>query len=128
MNAITLPRTAIQTSLALARAPLVAATALLPGGVAGPKGRARRAIDRADARVRGGAATLMFDSALHHDVRERRASVLEDARIARRRRKTVRQIEQTAKQAYERHRRAAHRRKQVSAGISSKADRPVSRP
>jgi hypothetical protein len=131
MNVLTIPRTAIQTSLALVRAPFVVATSLLPGGVAGPRGRARRAIDSADATVRGAAATVMFDPTLHNEARERKMSVLDDAATARRKRKTARQIERTAAQAYERHRVVAHRRKQVDATVRAlaerpKADRPVS--
>jgi hypothetical protein len=49
VNLRTIPTTAVRTSLRLARLPLNAAISLLPGNGGGPKGKARSAVDRADA-------------------------------------------------------------------------------
>jgi hypothetical protein len=84
MKILALPRKTIQTSLSVVRAPLHAVALLLPGDTTGPQGKTKRAIDRLDARLRGTAATVMFDPALHNDARERKASVMESTRAARR--------------------------------------------
>ncbi|HEY2770468.1 MAG TPA: hypothetical protein VGI87_07870, partial [Solirubrobacteraceae bacterium] len=127
MNVHTVPRAAVTTSLALLRAPLDAATGLLPGETTGPKGRAKRAIDRADARVRGIAATVMFDPALHNDARRRKAALMERERAARLRGKAETTTEKARDRSEERQEHAGRRRKQASSQANAKRQQATRR-
>lgn len=71
MNARFISRAAIDATLKLARLPLELASTALPGNGAGPQGRARVAIDRADAMLRSLAGRLTLDPELREDARLR---------------------------------------------------------
>lgn len=79
MNARSLRRTAVTTSLRLARVPLDTAIRALPERAAT---NATLAVDRADATARSVAGTVIFDPELREDARRRRAATRERERAA----------------------------------------------
>jgi hypothetical protein len=127
MNVHTVPRAAVTTSLALIRAPLDAAAGLLPGESSGPQGRAKLALDRADARVRGFAAAVTFDPALHEDARRRKAAVMERERAARLRGKAEQTTETARGRAEQRHEQATRRRRQATSQAKAKRQQATRR-
>ena len=80
MNARSISRTAVQSSLTLVRIPLDAVIGRLPGNGTGARPTARLALDRADATVRAFAGTMLGDSLLRQDAQMRRAALKERER------------------------------------------------
>src|SRR5205807_8230750 len=78
MNVPVIPRTAIKTSLKLARLPLDVAIRMLPGD--GLRTRAQLALDRLDATARTVAGTVTADPDLREEARPRRGPVKERQR------------------------------------------------
>jgi len=75
MNARTIPRAAVESSLKLVRIPLDAAIGWLPGNGTGARPTARLALDRTDATVRAFAGTILSDSVLREDAEQRRGAL-----------------------------------------------------
>ncbi|HWK18585.1 MAG TPA: hypothetical protein VNR66_14125, partial [Solirubrobacteraceae bacterium] len=73
MNALALPRTAVDRYLRVVRLPLDRAIALLPGDETGAGPAAKLTVDRVDAEVRAAIAALLRDPALRRDA-EREAA------------------------------------------------------
>ena len=75
-------RTLIDGWMRLARWPVDRATGLLPGADHGPRASVTRAVDRADATVRGLVGTALRDDELVADARRRRIAADERSRAA----------------------------------------------
>lgn len=75
MNARSIPRTAVNSSLRLVRVPLEAAIGRLPGNGTGAQPTARLALDRTDATLRAFAGTVLSDPVLREDAQQRRAAL-----------------------------------------------------
>jgi hypothetical protein len=95
MNVQVIPRTAVKGYLKLVRTPLDAAIGLLPGNGQGARPAAQLAVDRADAKVRAVAGTLLRDALLREDGEHRRQAAHERERGLRLRERA----EQTGEQA-----------------------------
>lgn len=133
MNIRMIPRTAVTTSLGLARLPLDAAIATLPGRKRGAGASARVALDRTDATVRAVAGALLGDRQLSEDARRRHAAADERAKAIRLRGQADRTVakadaalEQRRGQAQRRTRRAdatAQNRRQQATRQRQRAER-----
>ncbi|MBV8956477.1 MAG: hypothetical protein JO153_18040 [Solirubrobacterales bacterium] len=122
MNLRVIPRTAFTTSLRLARLPLDIAIGVLPGDGAGPKSRARAAVDRADATARSVAGTLMLDPELREDARRRSLAVHEREQAIRLRSKARRTTGQARARAEQRGQQAQRRRQQAESRASRRRE------
>jgi hypothetical protein len=118
MNLRSIPRTAVDRYLKLARLPWDGATRLLPGDGTGVKSSAQVALDRADAAARSAAAVILQDRTLGEDARRRRQAADERQRAVRLRSQAERteqraeaRLEQTEEQARQQRRRATQRTK-----------------
>jgi hypothetical protein len=122
MNIRTIPRTAVKTSLRLARLPFDVAVQLLPGNGAGAKGKAQRAVDQADATARAVAGSVMLDSELREDARRKRAAAGERAKAANLRAKADRTTTEARSRAERRGEQAQRRRKEADTRASRRRE------
>ena len=83
MNVRVIPRTVLRGYLKVVRTPLNSAIGLLPGDGTGARPTAQLAVDRADARVRAVAGTLLGDPVLREDGERRRLATHERERAVR---------------------------------------------
>jgi hypothetical protein len=122
MNVRAIPRTAVKTSLRLARIPFDAAVQLLPGNGTGVQGKAKRAVDRADATARAVAGSVMLDSQLRDEARQQRAAAGERAKAADLRTKAQRTATEARARSERRGEQAQRRRKEADAKASRRRE------
>jgi hypothetical protein len=122
MNIRAIPRTAVKTSIRLARLPFDAAVQLLPGNGAGAKGKAKRAVDRADATARAVAGGVMLDPELREDARRKRTAAGERAKAANLRGKAERTTKEARGRAERRGQQAQRRRKEADTRASHRRE------
>jgi hypothetical protein len=122
MNIRAIPRTAVKTSLRLARLPFDAAIQFLPGNGAGAKGKAERAVDQADATARAVAGSVMLDSELRDDARRKRAAAGERAKAADLRARAERTTAEARTRAERRGEQAQRRRKEADTRASRRRE------
>ncbi len=127
MNVRSIPRTAVTTSLRLARVPLDTAIRALPERAAT---NATLAVDRADATARSVAGTMTFDPELREDARRRRAATRERERAAALREEADNvtadaesRVEQRGEQAQRRRTEADRKAARRRSGASAQAER-----
>jgi hypothetical protein len=122
MNARSIPRTAVDTSLRLIRLPLDAAIGWLPGNGTGAQPTARLAVERADAAARAFAATILGDPVLRDDAQQRRMAVKEREQAQTLRGEAERKTEQADDRLQERHDQVARQRAQAELRANSRRD------
>jgi hypothetical protein len=113
MNARAIPRSAVQTYLKLVRLPLDGAISLLPGNRTGAKPAARLALDRVDATVRAGLASVLSDPVLHEDAEQRREAAEQREHGLRLRAQAAGKTEQADAQLEARQQKATQQRAQA---------------
>ena len=101
-----LTRSALDTWLKVARAPIDAVTRVLPNGSHGPRSAARLAVDRTDATVRATFGRALRDPMLVADAQQRRVAA-DKRQEAIRLQVEAENVEAATAQRYERERRAA---------------------
>ena len=122
MNARNIPRTAVENSLRLVRMPLDAAIGWLPGNGTGARPTARLALDRTDATLRAVAGTLLSDSVLREDARQRRAALKQREHAQELRGEANKKTDQADARLQERHDQVARARTQAEQRAKSQRE------
>ena len=113
MNARSIPRAAVDSSLRLVRLPLDAAISWLPGNGTGARPTARLALDRTEATLRAFAGTLLSDPVLREHAHQRRAAVKQREQAQALRDEAREKTEQADARLEQRHDQVARQRRQA---------------
>jgi hypothetical protein len=122
MNARSISRTAVESSLTLVRVPLDAVIGRLPGNGTGARPTARLALDRADATLRAFAGTMLGDSVLRDDAQMRRSALQERERAQALRGEVEEKTEEADSRLQDRQDQVARQRAQAELRAKSRRD------
>jgi hypothetical protein len=113
VNALAIPRAAVDTTIKLVRRPVDSAIDLLPGDGGGARLAARSTLDRADATVRALFSSLLRDPALRESAEQRRAASFEREEALRLRQKAHQRADTADSRLQEQHEQAERQRRQA---------------